>query len=352
MGLFGSDNYSGVHPEVLEEIARVNSGHVPAYGYDPYTAEAIEIMRSHLGEDCDVEFVFNGTGSNVLALSALLRSYEGVLAPSVAHIYNDECGAMEHISGNKIVPIPSVDGKITPADIEPYLPFINFMHSVPPKVISISNATELGVVYSPDEIRAIADLAHSHGLLVHCDGARIANAAVSLGVGIGELAGEAGIDVLSHGGTKNGMMGAEAVVLFGEARTEWIFRLRKSVGQLSSKMRFISAQYSAMYRGDLWARCAAQANHIASYLNDELTARGFAPDFPVDANEIFVRVPAAALAPLNEQFKAIVMDRNTGLIRLVASWDSTIEHADALLATLDEAIAQGGEPNGLAVDRQ
>lgn len=352
MRLFGSDNYSGVHPLVLEEIARVNVGHVPAYGYDPYTAEAIEIMRGHLGQDCDVEFVFNGTGSNVLALSALLRSYEGVLAPSVAHIYNDECGAMEHISGNKIVPIPSPDGKIRPEDIEPYLPYINFMHSVPPKVISISNATELGVVYTPDEIRAIADLAHANGLLVHCDGARIANAAAALGVPLGELAGNAGIDVLSHGGTKNGMLGAEAVVLFGEARTEWIFRLRKSVGQLASKMRFLSAQYTAMYRGDLWLECATQANEVARYLDQQLSARGFTPDFPVDANEVFVRLPAPALAPLHDRFKAIVMDRTTGLVRLVASWDSTTEDADALLAVLDDAIEHGGEPNGLPVDRQ
>lgn len=352
MGLFGSDNYSGVHPLVLDEIARVNDGHVPAYGHDPHTAEAIEIMRGHLGEDCDVEFVFNGTGSNVLALSAVLRSYEGVLAPSVAHIYNDECGAMEHISGNKIVPIPSPDGKITPADIEPYLPFINFMHSVPPRVISISNVTEMGTIYTPEEIRAIADLAHAHNLYLHCDGSRIANAAVALGVDVGDLAGRAGVDVLSFGGTKNGMLGAEAVVLFGEARTEWIFRLRKSVGQLASKMRYLSAQFTAMYRGDLWVECAANANGIARYLDAGLRDRGLAPDFPVQANEVFVRLPQAALAPAHEQFRAIVMDRETGLTRLVASWDSTTEDADRFLALVDSAVELAEVESALEVDRQ
>ena len=352
MGLFGSDNYSGVHPLVLEEIARVNAGHVPAYGHDEYTAQAVEIMRGHLGEDCDVEFVFNGTGSNVLALSAVLRSYEGVLAPSVAHIYNDECGAMEHISGNKIVPIPSVDGKITPADIEPYLPFINFMHSVPPRVISISNATEFGVIYTPEEIRAIADLAHEHDLYLHCDGARLANAAVAQGIGVGDLAGRAGIDVLSFGGTKNGMLGAEAVVLFGQARTEWIFRLRKSVSQLASKMRFLSAQFSAMYRDDLWAECAANANEIARYLDAGLRERGLAPDFPVQANEVFVRIPHAALGPAHDEYRAIVMDRATGLTRLVASWDSTTEDADGFLALVDNAVESEDAAGELEVDRQ
>lgn len=354
MGLFGSDNYSGVHPLVLEEMQRVNVGHVPAYGSDPYTAEAVEIMRGHLGEDCDVEFVFNGTGSNVLALSAILRSYEGVLAPSVAHIYNDECGALEHISGNKIVAVPSTDGKITPAHIAPFLPYIDFMHSVPPKVISISNATEMGRTYAPEDIRALTDFAHQHKLLVHCDATRLANTAAALGLGIGDLAGRAGIDAMSLGGTKNGMMGAEAIVLFGDARTEWIFRLRKSVGQLASKMRFIAAQYTAMYRGDLWLECATQANTVARYLDAGLRQRGLAPDFPVEANEIFVRLPKAALRPVHEEFKTVIMDRETGLIRMVASWDSTTADADRFFDLLDRTIeAHRSEVAGeLTNDRQ
>lgn len=338
MKAFGSDNYSPVHPAVLDELARVNVGHEVAYGDDPYTAEAIEILEQHLGPDCDIRFVWNGTGANVVCLSALTSSWNSVLCAESAHINNDECGAPEHIAGLKLVPIATTDGKLTPVLVEPYLSVLGFEHATQPKVISISNVTEFGTVYTPEELKALCAFAHERGLMVHCDGARIANAAASLGVSLRALTADVGIDALSLGGTKNGLMGAEAVVLFGKAQQPAIFMIRKSSGQLPSKMRYVAAQFSAAFRGDIWAQCAGNANEMAARLVAGLRELGVEITQSPDANEVFAVLPREHIKPLQDEFHFYTWNEDRNEVRWVTSWDTTADEVDRLLARLRERL--------------
>lgn len=342
MKMFGSDNFSGVHPCVFEELMRVNSGHVVAYGDDEYTREAINILQRDelLGSDCDIKFTWNGTGTNVVALSALVRPFESVICPQSAHINNDECGAPEHIAGLKLVPIATPDGKLTPELVKPSLSVMGFEHAAQPRVISISNSTEEGTLYSPREIKELCDFAHQHGLLVHCDGARIANAVVGNSCTLYDLTAGAGLDALSLGGTKNALLGAEAVVLFGSARTNALFMIRKSSGQMPSKMRFVAAQFSALFRDGMWLSCARNANSMAAYLVDGLKARDIKLTKEVRSNEVFALLPHEIIEPLQLQYHFYMWNEAKNEVRFVTSWDTEKEEIDDLLRSIDEQYSR------------
>lgn len=335
---FGSDNHASVHPEVLAAIAEANDGHAHAYGDDRWTDAAIEAVRAQVGGDAQVAFVFNGTGANVVGLAAVCQSWHSVICAESAHIATDECGAPEHIANVKLVTVATPDGKLTPELVAPSLSGFGFEHHAQPRVISVSNVTELGTVYTPRELRALADLAHSRGMLLHVDGARLANAAVGTGSTLAAITSEAGVDVLSLGGTKNGMLLGEAVVLFGKAQTTDLPYVRKQSGQLSSKMRFVSAQFSAMYGTDLWMTCAAHANAMAARLADGAKQRGIEIAFPVAANEVFALLSDELIPELQERFHFYAWEEGLAdgksLVRWVTSWDTTAEDVDALIDAL------------------
>jgi len=340
MKVFGSDNYSGVHPAVLERLAQVNSEHAVAYGDDPITAEAVEVLRRHLGPDCDIRFCWNGTGSNIVGLSALLAPADAVVCANNAHINTDECGAAEHMAGIKLYPVlAQADGKLTPELIAPVLDaYQGFEHARQPKVVSISNVTEFGTVYTPDELRALTDYAHSRGLLVHCDGARIANAAVANDVPISAITSETGLDAMTFGGTKNALMGGEAVVIFNTRHHSGLWQLRKMNAQLASKMRFVAAQFTALYEGDLWRECAGNANAMAARFVAGLTRLGITPSYSPDANEIFAVLPDPIREPLMERFHFYAWDSIPGGVRWVCSWDTTADEVDGFLSALSDAL--------------
>src|SRR3984957_16509361 len=257
---FASDNNAGVHPKILQAIASVNRGHTVGYGDDPFTDAAVRKFKQHFGSDIEVFFVFNGTAANCLSLKALTESYHAVICSEAAHIYTDECGAPENFTGCKLLPIPAPDGKLTVDSVSHAYHGIGDQHHVQPKVISITQATELGTVYKPREIRDLARFAHERDMFLHMDGARIANAAASLGLNLRQATRDLGVDVLSFGGTKNGAMGAEAVVFFDRTLATDFLYMRKQGMQLASKMRFISAQLDALLSNSLWQKNAKHAN--------------------------------------------------------------------------------------------
>lgn len=331
---FGSDNQAGVHPAVLAAIAEANVGHAPAYGDDPWTARAVEVLQGHFGQDAQVALTFNGTGTNVISLSTLCRPWESVICAETAHINVDECGAPEHIANVKLVPVATPDGKLSPELVRPHLTGFGFEHHAQPRVISVSNVTELGTVYTPSELRALADLAHGHGMALHVDGARICNAAAGLDVRLCTLANEAGVDALSLGGTKNGMLAGEAVVLFGDARTAALPYVRKQSAQLASKMRFVAAQFLAMFESDLWWECASHANAMAARLASGASGAGIELTQPVQANEVFALLPGAATPALQERFRFYVWDESRNEVRWVTSWDTAEEDVDEFVEAL------------------
>ncbi len=337
---FGSDNHSGVHPDVLSAIAEANVGHAHAYGDDPWTVRAIAALQMEFVEQSQIAFVFNGTGANVVGLSAVCRPWESVICAESAHIATDECAAPEHIANVKLVTVLTPDGKLTPELVKPALTGFGFEHHAQPKVISVSNVSELGTVYTPAELRDLADLAHSKGMLLHVDGARIANAVASLGVSLANLTVDAGVDVLSLGGTKNGMLAGEAVVLLGDACTASLPYVRKQSGQLPSKARFVAAQFLAMYGSGLWLRCAENANVMAQALASGARSRGIDIAFSVQANEVFALLPDAAIPALQERFHFYAWEEGVAegrsLVRWVTSWDTTVEDIDLFLQALGE----------------
>src|SRR5579863_7395679 len=268
---FASDNNAGVHPEVLKAIAAANAGHVVGYGDDPYTDSAVRQFKRHFGNDVEVFFVFNGTAANCLGLKALTNSYHAVICAEAAHIYVDECGAPEKFTGCKLIPIPTRDGKLTVGAVGAAYHGIGVEHHVQPRVIAITQSTEVGTVYKEDEIRQLARFAHERDMFLHMDGARIANAAASLGLGLRQATRDLGVDVLSFGGTKNGGMGAEAVVFFDPKLAADFKFYRKQGMQLASKMRYLSAQFEALLKVELWLRNAQHANRMAQLLKRELS---------------------------------------------------------------------------------
>lgn len=336
---FGSDNHAGVVPDVMAAIMAANLGHAHGYGDDEWTAEATAVLKRHLGSDCDIAFVFNGTGANCVCFAAVCRPWEAVVCARSAHINTDECAAPERLAGVKLVPVDTPDGKLTPALVRPHLTGFGFEHAAQPRVISISNVTELGTVYTPAEIAALAGLAREHGMLLHVDGARIANAAASLGCGLSELARDAGVDLLSLGATKLGALGAEAVVLFADARTDVLPYVRKQTGQLASKMRFASAQFTALFEGELWLECARNANAMAARLAAGARAAGVELAYAPQANEVFAYLDAGRVPALQERFGFYTWDetpdaRGRLLVRWVTAWDTTEADVDAFVEAL------------------
>lgn len=320
---FASDNWAGVHPEVLEAMAAANFGHVPSYGDDPYTHHAVALIADEVGGDAEVFLVFSGTAANVLCLQSMVRSHQAVICAETAHVYTSECGAAEKHIGCKLLPVPSPNGKITVQGIREHLHDIGNEHHVQPRAISITQATEYGTVYTPQEIRVISDFAHANSLLLHMDGARIFNAAVHLNVPLRAITVDAGLDALSFGGTKNGLIAGEAVVFFRRILAD-DFEFRRMQGmQLSSKMRFIAAQFSALLTNGLWKRSAEHANKMAQLLASELAGMsGVALTQAVEANEVFVTLPREIIPKLQERWPFHIWNEATSEARLITSFDT------------------------------
>jgi len=336
---FASDNNAGVHPEVLEAIARANQGHVIAYGDDPHTRSAIAKFEEHFGAGIDVFFTFNGTGANVLSLQALNRPYHAVLCSDYAHIYCDECGAPEKHTGCKLIPLPHQDGKITLDAVRHAYQGIGDQHHVQARVISITQSTEMGTVYKPQEIQTLAQFAHEHDMFLHVDGARIANAAASLGQTLRQATRDLGVDVLSFGGTKNGIMGGEAVVFFNRALSGDFLYLRKQGMQLASKMRFIAAQFEALLTNDLWRRSAEHANRMARVLEAEVSR---IPQvrivWQVEANGIFAQIPRHAIQKIKERYFFYPWIEEECIVRWMCSFDTTEEDVKEFARVVAEAV--------------
>ncbi len=323
---FASDNYAGVHPAVFDALARANSDHATSYGDDPYTRDAVDKFRGFFGGDIEVFFVYNGTGANVLGLQAMTRSHHSVLCAELAHINVDESTAPEKFLGCKLVPIPAPDGKLTADRVEEHIRRSGDQHHPQAKVVSLSQSTEYATVYTTDEIRSIASVAKKHKLYVHMDGARISNAAVALGEDFVSFTRNAGIDVLSFGGTKNGMMFGEAVIFFNTQLAEEFRYIRKQGMQLHSKMRFISAQFSTLLSDDLWKKNALHANGMAKLLEQELrSVEGVTITQPVQANGVFAILPERIIAPLQAENFFYIWNDRTMEVRLMCAFDTTEE---------------------------
>jgi threonine aldolase len=345
---FASDNFAGAHPDVLAAVAAANDGHVPAYGADPYTAAAEARLRDHFGDDAHSFLVFNGSAANVLSLIATARPFEAVICPDTAHLNVDECGAPERIAGVKLYTVAAPGGKLTPELVAARLRTIRIgdEHAAQPRIVSISNAAELGTVYTPDEVRALADLAHQHDLLLHLDGARLANAAACLDVPLRALTTDAGVDVVSFGGTKNGLLFGDAVVFLSAGLADDFLYLRKQSLQLASKMRFVAAQFDALLRDDLWLRNAAHANAMAGRLAHAVKEiPGVRITELVESNAVFAILPPAArerlLGAWPGDLPFHVWNEETGEVRWMTAWDTTEDDVDRFAAAVAEALDPG-----------
>jgi len=323
---FASDNNSGIHPEILTALSAANKEHAVGYGGDELTEKAVSRFKQEFGEQTDVYFVFNGTGANVLSLSTLTHSFHSVICAETAHIQVDECGAPEKFTGCKLLPVETIKGKITPEGIAKYLHGFDFEHHSQPKVVSISQVTELGTVYSVEEIKAITTLAHEYGLFVHMDGARLANAAVALNLPFRAFTIDAGVDVLSFGGTKNGMMMGEAVLFFNPELSKNTKYIRKQSMQLFSKMRFVSAQFLAYFNDDLWKRNATHSNKMARLLEQEIREiPAIRLTQAVEANGVFAIVPGEIIPKLQEKYFFYMWDEQRSEVRWMTSFDTEEE---------------------------
>ncbi len=333
MRSFASDNYAAVHPDVMAAIAAANHGHAPAYGADPVTEQAVAAVRREFGDHADVAFVFNGTGANVVGLQLMLRPWEHVVCARTAHIAVDECGAPERVTGTKLVVLDTLDGKLTPALVRGAHTGVGDEHRTQPRVVSITQSTELGTLYTPAEIQALADTAHELGMYLHLDGARLANAAASLGVSLAATSSRCGVDVLSFGGTKNGLMGGEAVVVLRPELASALPYVRKQSMQLASKGRYIAAQFLALLTDELWLRNAAHANAMAARLHDAVVELpGIEVTRPRQANAVFAVLPEAVVVALQQVSPFYVWDDSTGEVRWVCSWDTDESDVDAFAA--------------------
>ncbi len=341
---FASDNHAGVHPDVLAAIADVNGGHAASYGGDACTARAEDLFRRHFGSHAEAFIVFNGSGANVACLDLALRPHEAVICTETAHMNVDECGAPERLAGAKLLTVPTEHGKLSPDDLTRWEARRGDEHSAQPRVVSISQATELGTIYTPHEVAAIAERAHAMDLLLHVDGARIANAAASLDLSLAAITTEAGVDLLSFGGTKNGLMFGEAMVILRPELAPHAKFVRKQLLQLNSKMRFCAAQFEALLSENLWLYNARNANAMAQRLRDAAEAiDGVEVVHPVEANAVFAQLDRAAIDHLLESSEAehpfYIWDEAQNIVRWMCAWDTTEEDVDAFAAAVQEALA-------------
>nr|WP_055504146.1 aminotransferase class I/II-fold pyridoxal phosphate-dependent enzyme [Nonomuraea pusilla] len=335
---FASDNHAGVHPAVLQAIADANRGDAPAYGGDRWTAAFEQRVKDVFGDHAEGFAVLNGAGANIVGLSLMLGRYDAVICPADAHIATHEAGAAERLLGVKLITVPTRDGKLRPEDVTGRLGGLGNHHEAQPAVVSISQVTELGTCYSPDEIAALAEAAHAAGLRLHLDGARLANAAAHLGCSLRAITTDAGVNVFSFGGTKNGALAAEAVVVLDPGLTTAVPFLRRQSLQLASKMRFISAQLTALLTDDLWLTNATHANRMARRLADGLTGiPGVSLAYPVQSNAVFATVPAATAQTLLRQFLFHYWDEPTGVVRWMTAFDTEPHHVDDFLTALHKA---------------
>src|SRR4030095_2641127 len=336
---FASDNNAGVHPEMIEAIKAANQGHVVAYCHELFTARAVKTFQKHFGRDVAVFFVFGGTGANVLGLQAVTKSYNAVICAETAHINVDECGAPEKFSGCKLLSVPTPEGKLRVELIKHFLHGVGFEHHVQPRVISISQATEMGTVYTRAEIKVLSQFAHKNNMLLHVDGARISNAAVSLNASFKEITVDVGVDVMSFGGAKNGMMYGEAVVFFDKSKAADFKYIRKQGMHLPSKRRYISAQFDALLSGDLWKRSAGHANRMAKILASELEK---IPQVkltqPVEANGVFATVPRKYIAALQKNYFFYVWNEEISEVRFMTSFDTTEEDIQNFVALVKKTV--------------
>lgn len=336
---FASDNNSGVHPVILDAISNANPGHAVAYGDDHYTQEAVELFRSHFGQQVEVFFVFIGSAANVLGIKAATQPYNAIITPDTAHIHVDECGAPERFTGCKLLTVPTPDGKLTVELAQSQMQGIGFEHHVQPKVVSISQPTELGTLYTVDEIRALAHFAHSNGMYLHMDGARLGNAAVALGKSFKEFTADVGVDILSFGGTKNGMMYGEAIVFFNPQLAKHFKYTRKQGLQLASKMRFISAQFIAYLSNNQWHKTASHANRMAKLLEEQLkTIPQVQLTQTVEVNGVFAIVPPHIIEPLQEEYFFYMWDEHKNEARWMTSWDTSEDDVIRFSAKLKELL--------------
>jgi threonine aldolase len=340
---FASDNYAGMHPEVLAALALANGGHQVSYGADEYTGHLQELFRRHFGPVAEVFPVFNGTGANVTALQAVTERWGAVICAESAHINVDECGAPERVGGLKLLPVPTPDGKLTPELIDRQAYGFDDEHRAHPEVVSITQTTELGTCYTPGEIRAICDHAHQLGMAVHLDGARLANAAASLDVPLAEFTTDAGVDILSFGGTKNGLLLGECVVVLNPERARGLLHLRKLSMQLASKMRFVSVQFEALLAGDLWLRSARHANAMARRLEQAVRdIDGVRVTQQVRSNAVFAVLPREVSERLQKRYRFYFWDESTGEVRWMCAFDTTEADVDGFAAAVAEEMRNGG----------
>ncbi|MFC4530867.1 threonine aldolase family protein [Sphaerisporangium dianthi] len=337
---FASDNHAGAHPAVIEAVTAANTGDAPAYGDDAWTGALAEQVRAEFGDHATSLVVLNGTGANMLSLSMMLgRRYEAIICPETAHIATHETGASERVLGVKLVTVPTRDGKLTPADITARLGGRGNISEVQPRVVSISQVTELGTCYTADEVAAIARTAHDNGLLLHMDGARLANAAAHLGCSLRELTTEAGVDVLSFGASKNGAAVGEAVIVLRPDLAEAGPYLRRQTLQLASKMRFVSAQVSVLLTGELWRRNAEHANAMARRLAESVAdVPGLSITWPVESNAVFASLPAEVIPELQARYLFHVWDASLGIVRWMTAFDTSPEDVDTFAADIRQAL--------------
>lgn len=338
---FGSDNHSGISPEILQAIADANVDHALAYGDDEWCARTEALFREYFGPQAKVYFVFNGTGANVLNIDAMCRSHEAVVCAETAHINVDECGAPQRVVGCRLLTVDTPDGKLTPDLVKTRLHGFGFEHHSQPRAISITQSTELGTLYTLDEIKALANLAHSYKMYLHMDGARLANAAVALGCSFKEITADLGVDCLSFGGTKNGMlMGESVVILNSELDVDLKYR-RKQMTQLCSKMRFVAAQFEAYLTTGLWRRNAEHSNRMARMLHSELQALGSSAVkimYPVQVNSVFVQLPAEVWHALQREYFFYDWDEAANVVRWMCSFDTTEEDIHSFVAALKRLL--------------
>jgi threonine aldolase len=354
---FASDNYAGAHPEVLEAIAAANGGHQVSYGADAYTARLQDVLVDHFGPGVQGFGVFNGTGANVVGLQAMLPHWGAVICAESAHINTDENGAPERVAGIKLLTVPTPDGKLRPADLDRFPRVPADVHHPLPEVVSITESTELGTAYSPDEIAAVASRAHELGLTVHMDGSRLANAAAGLGVPLRSLTSDVGVDVLSLGGTKNGLLFGELVLAINPGAVTGLAYLQKLNMQLASKMRFLSAQFIALLDGDLWQRSAGHANAMArrlrTTLENKITAgviQGIGFTQATDANSIFAVLPDGVADRLRQKFAFYDWNAAAREVRWVCSFDTTEDDVDGFAAAIEAELSRPGQPQQASSD--